>query len=44
VELPEADPIDEKYREQFHASSAPVLRELDEFKNSQLAGIAFASP
>jgi murein DD-endopeptidase MepM/ murein hydrolase activator NlpD len=44
VKLPQADPIDEKYREQFHASSAPVLRELDEFKNSQLAGIAFASP
>jgi murein DD-endopeptidase MepM/ murein hydrolase activator NlpD len=44
VKLPEADPIDEKYREQFQASSGPILRELDEFKTSHMAGIAFANP
>lgn len=42
VELPKADPIAEKYREQFFAISRPVLAELEQFKNTKLATVAFA--
>ena len=39
VELPDADPIAEKYRERFLASVEPVLRELDLYKQTQLASV-----
>ena len=41
VELPQADPIDEKYREAFLAQAAPILKELESFKNTQLAAVAY---
>ncbi len=42
VELPKADPIAEKYREQFLASAEPILEELEQFKRTQIASIAFS--
>lgn len=39
VELPDAEPIAEKYRERFLASVEPVLRELDLYKQTQLASV-----
>lgn len=41
VKLPQADPIADKYREQFFAKAAPILQELEQFKNTQLATIAY---
>jgi murein DD-endopeptidase MepM/ murein hydrolase activator NlpD len=43
VKLPQADPIAEKYREQFLSRAAPVLRELEQFKNTQLASVAYVN-
>ncbi|MDH3266025.1 MAG: peptidoglycan DD-metalloendopeptidase family protein [Gammaproteobacteria bacterium] len=40
VQLPQADPIAEEYRERFLASAAPLLEELERFKNTQLATVA----
>ena len=39
VKLPQADPIAEKYREQFLAQAGPLLEELERFKNTQLASV-----
>ncbi len=44
VELPQADPIADKYRERFLAQSAPVLRELEDFKRTKIASAAFGAP
>jgi murein DD-endopeptidase MepM/ murein hydrolase activator NlpD len=44
VSLPDAEPIDEKYRERFLAEAAPILQELDKYKSTQVASIAFSSP
>jgi len=41
VELPKADPIAEKYRSRFLAQAAPILEELEQFKNTQLASVAY---
>ena len=43
VSLPKADPISEKYREQFLATAAPILEELEQFKSTQLATVAYLS-
>lgn len=40
VELPQADPIAEKYRQTFLTAAGPILEELENFKNTQLATIA----
>ncbi len=40
VELPQAEPIADKYREQFLAAAGPLLDELEKFKNTQLATVA----
>jgi len=40
VKLPQADPIADEYRQRFLASAAPLLEELEDFKNTQLATIA----
>jgi murein DD-endopeptidase MepM/ murein hydrolase activator NlpD len=40
VQLPQADPIADKYRDQFLAAAGPILEELENFKNTQLATIA----
>ena len=44
VELPQADPIADKYRQEFMTASAPILEELDRFKRTQLASVAVAAP
>jgi len=41
VKLPQADPISEKYREQFLTTAAPILEELEQFKSTQLATVAY---
>jgi murein DD-endopeptidase MepM/ murein hydrolase activator NlpD len=41
VELPQADPIADHYRDRFIAQADPVIKELEKFKNTQLASIAF---
>ncbi len=40
VKLPQADSIANEYRQRFLASAAPLLEELEDFKNTQLATIA----
>jgi murein DD-endopeptidase MepM/ murein hydrolase activator NlpD len=41
VSLPDAEPIKEEYRQRFLAEAAPILEELEKFKSTQLASIAF---
>jgi murein DD-endopeptidase MepM/ murein hydrolase activator NlpD len=41
VALPQASPISEKYRKQFFTTAAPILEELEQFKSTQLATIAY---
>ena len=43
VPLPDADPIRDEYRARFMAESAPVLEELEQFKNAKLATIALST-
>ena len=43
VELPQAEPIEEKYRDRFLASVKPILEELEHFKRTQVASVAFGS-
>jgi murein DD-endopeptidase MepM/ murein hydrolase activator NlpD len=40
IKLPQADPIADEYRKQFLAAAGPILKELERFKNTQLATIA----
>jgi len=44
VSLPDAEPIAEKYRQQFLTEAAPILRELENFKSTQVASIAYDAP
>lgn len=44
VKLPQAAPIADKYRQQFLAASGPILEELEDFKRTQLATVALATP
>jgi murein DD-endopeptidase MepM/ murein hydrolase activator NlpD len=41
VKLPQADPIADKYRAAFLAQAKPILEELERFKNTQLATVAY---
>jgi murein DD-endopeptidase MepM/ murein hydrolase activator NlpD len=43
VELPQANPIDQRYRQQFLATVEPILQELENFKNTQLASVAYSN-
>ena len=43
VKLPQADPIDARYRDRFFAAVEPILEELEQFKNTQLATVAYSS-
>jgi murein DD-endopeptidase MepM/ murein hydrolase activator NlpD len=43
VALPQADPIADKYREKFFTTAAPILEELEQFKSTQLATVAYLS-
>lgn len=42
VPLPKADPIDEKYRAEFQANTAPIIEELEHFKRTKLAAVAYS--
>jgi murein DD-endopeptidase MepM/ murein hydrolase activator NlpD len=44
VKLPQADPIADKYRQEFLAASGPILEELEHFKRTQLPTVALATP
>lgn len=37
VKLPKADPIKDEYRDEFLTAATPILNELSQFKNTQLA-------
>lgn len=41
VQLPQAAPIKEEYREDFLAAAAPILQELDQYKRTQVAVASF---
>ncbi|MCH7981613.1 MAG: peptidoglycan DD-metalloendopeptidase family protein [Proteobacteria bacterium] len=41
VTLPQAEPIDEQYRDKFLASVEPILKELEQFKRTQIASVAY---
>jgi murein DD-endopeptidase MepM/ murein hydrolase activator NlpD len=43
VDLPDADPIDEQYREKFMAVAEPILKELEQFKSAQTPAVAHNS-
>ena len=43
VDLPDAEPIDEQYREKFMAVAQPILRELEQFKSTQAPSVAYNS-
>ncbi len=43
VRLPQADPIDQRYRQRFLATVEPILQELEKFKNTQLASVAYSN-
>ena len=43
VQLPRANPISDKYREQFFTTAAPIIEELEQFKSTQLASVALLS-
>ncbi len=42
VDLPDAEPIANEYRDRFLAEAAPILEELDQFKRTQVASIAYS--
>ncbi len=43
VELPDAEPIADEYRERFFTEAAPILEELEKFKSTRVASIANSS-
>lgn len=43
VSLPDAEPIKAEYRQQFLTEAAPILEELEKFKSTQVASIAFST-
>ncbi len=43
VELPQADPIDDKYLQRFLATAEPILQELEQFKRTRLVSVAYSN-
>jgi murein DD-endopeptidase MepM/ murein hydrolase activator NlpD len=41
VSLPDAEPIAEKYRQRFLAEAEPILEELERYKQTRLASVAY---
>ncbi|MEQ8205359.1 MAG: peptidoglycan DD-metalloendopeptidase family protein [Woeseia sp.] len=41
VQLPQADPIKQKYRNEFMATAEPILNELQNYKRTQIAAASF---
>lgn len=44
VALPDAEPIAAKYREKFMAAARPILQELEQFKTTKVASVAYNHP
>ena len=44
VKLPQAEPIADKYRQQFLAESVPLLEELENFKKTRVASVSYSAP
>ena len=44
VDLPDAEPIANKYLARFLATAEPILQELEQFKSTQVASVAYTSP
>ncbi len=44
VNLPDAKPIEEHYREKFMAVAEPILKELEQFKSTQALSVAYNTP
>ncbi|MCH8099996.1 MAG: peptidoglycan DD-metalloendopeptidase family protein [Proteobacteria bacterium] len=44
VDLPDAEPIADKYLARFLATAEPILQELEQFKSTQVASVAYTSP
>jgi murein DD-endopeptidase MepM/ murein hydrolase activator NlpD len=44
VALPDAEPIKSEYRQQFLTEAAPILEELEKFKSTRVASIAYNAP
>ena len=42
VNLPDAEPIDERYREKFAATAEPILKELEQFKSTKMPSVAYS--
>ena len=43
VDLPDAEPIDEQYREKFMAVAEPILKELEQYKSTRVPSVAYNS-
>jgi murein DD-endopeptidase MepM/ murein hydrolase activator NlpD len=43
IELPQADPIDDKYLQRFLATAEPILQELEQFKRTRLVSVAYSN-
>lgn len=43
VSLPDAEPIKEEYRQRFLTEAAPILEELERFKSTRVASIAYSA-
>ena len=43
VDLPDAEPIDEQYREKFMAEAEPILKELELYKSTRALSVAYNS-
>ena len=43
VNLPDAKPIAEQYRDRFMAEAGSILKELEQFKSTQVALVAYNS-
>ena len=43
VDLPDAEPIADEYRERFFTEAAPILEELEKFKSTKVATIAYSN-
>ena len=44
VALPDAEPIKSEYRQRFLTEAAPILEELEQFKKTRVASVAYSTP
>ena len=43
VQLPQADPIDQKYLQRFLATAEPIMLELEKFKRTRVVSVAYSN-